>query len=133
MITEASIAEQLPPGAMKSVGDEKMPAGVIDEGLHTEGDILGRQALIMARARGGMAYDDGDEFSESFVQKVRHMNLPKQFVHQRLSKDTIDQIVRGSQQRDQQYIGSNADWTGYSATCVLRHCHYRIRTLRKNV
>src|SRR5262249_9598326 len=31
-----------------------------------------------------------------------------------ISQDTINQLVQGSVQRDgQQYIGNNADWTGY--------------------
>jgi hypothetical protein len=106
-----SYIKSVAPEAKKS--GEGKPAGVIDENLQTEGDVLGRQALIMARARGGMAYDDGDQFSDSFAKKVRALNMPKQFVHQRLSEETINSIQQGSQNRDQQYIGSNADWTGY--------------------
>src|SRR6266702_2486333 len=112
-VTDSKIAAQLPDNTQKSVGNTKQAAGVIDESLYTEGDILARQALVMARARGGSPYEDGDEFSESFVARVRDLNLPKQYVHQRLSTDTINQITQGSQNRDQQYIGTNADWTGY--------------------
>jgi hypothetical protein len=111
-VTETLIKEQLPQGAQKS-GDSKVAVGVIDEGLYTEGDILKNQALIMARARHGIAYEDGAEFSDNFVQEMRRMNMPKQFVHQRLSEATINQIQQGTQNRDQQFVGSNADWTGY--------------------
>jgi hypothetical protein len=112
-VTESIIKNQLPANAQKETGDTTQIAGVIDNSLYTEGDILARQALVMARARGGSAYDDGDEFSDKFVRQVRNLNLPKQYVHQRLNEDTINQIVQGSQNRDQQYLGSNADWTGY--------------------
>lgn len=112
-VTDTTIKDQLPSSAQKSIGDSRVAVGVIDEGMYTEGDILKNQALIMARARHGIAYEDGAEFSDSFVQEMRRMNMPKQFVHQRLSEETINQIQQGTQQRDQQYIGNNADWTGY--------------------
>lgn len=106
------IKSQLPPGAMKS-GEAKRAAGVIDEGLYTETDVLKNQAREMARARGGIAYENGDEFSQKFIEQVRGLNVPKQYVHQRLSEETINMLMQGSQSRDQQYIGNNADWTGY--------------------
>jgi len=112
-VTDNVIQGQLPPGAQKSVGDSKHAAGVIDESLYTETDVLANQARMMARARNGIAYENGDEFSDRFVRDVRGMNMPKQYVHQRLSQDTINALQTGSQQRDQQYIGNNADWTGY--------------------
>lgn len=111
-VTESVLKEQLPQDAQKS-GDAKIAVGVIDESMYTEGDILKNQALIMARARHGIAYEDGAEFSDRFTQELRRYNTPKQFVHQRLSQETINQIQQGTQQRDQQYIGNNADWTGY--------------------
>lgn len=106
------IKEQLPAGAMKS-GNAKHAAGVIDESLYTENDVLANQARAMARARGGLAYENGDEFSEKFTRAVRDHNLPKQYVHQRLTQETLNQIMQGTQSRDQQWIGNNADWTGY--------------------
>lgn len=106
------IKSQLPPGAMKS-GEAKHAAGVIDEGLYTETDVLKNQAREMARARGGITYENGDEFGQKFVEQVRALNVPKQYVHQRLSEETINMLMQGSQSRDQQYIGNNADWTGY--------------------
>jgi hypothetical protein len=110
--TDATVKEQLS-GAQKSIGDSKTAVGVIDESMYTEGDILRNQALIMARARHGIAYEDGAEFSDSFVREMRRLNMPKQYVHQRLNEETINAIQQGSQNRDQQYIGNNADWTGY--------------------
>jgi hypothetical protein len=67
----------------------------------------------MARARRGIPFENGDDFSDQFTRAVRQHNVPKQYVHQRLSEETINQIQQGSQNRDQQYIGNNADWTGY--------------------
>jgi hypothetical protein len=111
-VNEATMKEQLPQGVQKS-GDAKLAVGVIDEGLYTQGDVLKNQALMMARARQGIAVEDGAQFTEEFTQQFRRYNTPKQFVHQRLSEETINQIQQGTQQRDQQYIGNNADWTGY--------------------
>lgn len=110
--TDAAVKEQLP-GAQKSIGDSKIAVGVIDESMYTEGDILKNQALIMARARHGIAYEDGAEFSDNFVREMRRLNTPKQYVHQRLNEETLNAIQQGTQNRDQQYIGNNADWTGY--------------------
>lgn len=112
-ITEATLKEQLPSGAQKNVVDSNVAVGVIDERMYTEGDILKNQALVMARARHGIAYEDGAEFGDNFVKEMRRLNTPKQFVHQRLSEETINAIQQGSQQRDQQYVGNNTDWTGY--------------------
>ena len=112
-INETTLKEQLPQGAQKNVMDSNVAVGVIDERMYTEGDILKNQALVMARARHGIAYEDGAEFGDNFVKEMRRLNMPKQFVHQRLSEDTINAIQQGSQQRDQQYIGNNSDWTGY--------------------
>lgn len=112
-VTDTIIQDQLPSGAQKSIADSKAAVGVIDESMYTEGDILKNQALIMARARHGVAYEDGAEFSDDFVREMRRLNMPRQYVHQRLNEATINAIQQGSQQRDQQYIGNNADWTGY--------------------
>src|SRR5579859_3507293 len=108
---DALVKEQLPPGAQKS-GDAK-PTGVIDESLYTETDVLANQVRAMARARNGVVYENGDQFGDRFIQQIRALNVPKQYVHQRLSEETRNSIMEGAQQRDQQYIGNNADWTGY--------------------
>lgn len=108
---DALVKDQLPPGTQKS-GDAKA-AGVIDESLYTETDVLQNQARAMARARGGMTYENGDDFGDRFIDHVRALNLPKQYVHQHVTEDTINQLTKGSQNRDQQYVGGNTDWTGY--------------------
>lgn len=112
-VTEATLKEQLPQGAQKNVVDSNVAIGVIDERMYTEGDILRNQALVMARARHGIAYEDGAEFGDNFVKEMRRLNMPKQFVHQRLNEETINAIQQGQQNRDQQYVGNNSDWTGY--------------------
>lgn len=109
---DSTIKNQLPESAMKS-GDSKTAAGVIDENLYSETDVLANQARAMARARSGIPYENGDEFSDRFTRAVREHNLPKQYVNQRLSEETLNQIMQGSQNRDQQWVGNNADWTGY--------------------
>lgn len=113
MSTVDIVKDQLPPGAQKNVVDSNIAVGVIDERMYTEGDILRNQALVMARARHGVAYEDGAEFGDNFVREMRRLNMPRQYVHMRLNEETINQIQQGTQQRDQQYIGNNADWTGY--------------------
>lgn len=113
MSTVDIVKDQLPPGTQKNVIDSNIAVGVIDEGMYSEGDILKNQALVMARARHGVAYEDGAEFGDNFVREMRRLNMPRQYVHMRLNEETINQIQQGTQQRDQQYIGNNADWTGY--------------------
>lgn len=111
-ISEALIREQLPPGAQKS-GSSKEVTGVIDENLQTDGDILRNQALSIARARQGVTYETGAEFSDAFIERVKQNNVPNRYVNQRMTQDTINAISLGSQERTQAYVGSNADWTGY--------------------
>lgn len=113
MSTVDIVKDQLPPGTQKNVMDSNIAVGVIDEGMYTEGDVLKNQALVMARARHGVAYEDGAEFGDNFVREMRRLNMPRQYVHMRLNEETINAVQQGSQQRDQQYIGNNADWTGY--------------------
>lgn len=110
-VTEAMIKEQLPPGARKS-GDGKEVAGVIDDSLHTQEDVLMNQALMMARARQGIPYEAGAQFSDAFV-KEHMVRAPKEMLHRSLSEETITALQQGQLQRDQQYIGNNQDWTGY--------------------
>jgi hypothetical protein len=109
-ISEASIKEQLPPGARKS-GDGNEIAGVIDDGLYSDSDVLANQARLIARAKKGMAYEDGANFSQDFLERVKSNKRPANYVG--LNAETINGLMTGSQQRDQQYVGNNADWTGY--------------------
>lgn len=117
MITQASIREQIPGQTMQNVqisGDGKEVAGVIDERLQTEGDVLANQAIMMARARnGGIAYEAGADLPADFIKRIQGNNLPAQYFGRSMSQETIDALTVGSQQRDQQWIGNNADWTGY--------------------
>jgi len=112
-ITDSAVLDQLPPGAQKSVGNTKAAAGVIDDSLFGDHDILANQARLAARARRGIAYEDGADFSPEFLRSVQNLNMPKQYINRHLSEETITQLMTGSQQRDQQYVGNNADWTGY--------------------
>lgn len=113
-ITEDTIRAQLPPGAQRS-GEGREIAGVIDEGLYTDGDILANQARVMARARRGIAYEPGAQFDDDFVK--RHvLRAPTAMFERNLSADAITSLTalqEGAFQRDQQYTGSNADWTSY--------------------
>lgn len=117
MITETTLKQQLPPGAQKSAGDTKDIAGVIDERVHTDGDVLLNQAMMLSRARNGIAYESGADFSDDFIQRVRKHNLPRQLVNQRLSQDTINALSQSGIQRTGQagelYEGNNTEWTGY--------------------
>jgi hypothetical protein len=112
VVTETDIKEQLPPGAQKSIGNTKEVAGVIDESIGGDSDVLLNQARLMARARRGVMYEGGGDFSDEFVQRYL-VRTPKEYINRSLSADTIQALMQGSQSRDQQYIGNNADWTGY--------------------
>lgn len=113
-ITEDTIRQQLPPGAQRS-GESKEITGVIDEGLYTDQDMLANQARLMARMRGGMAYEAGAQFDDAFVKK-HVLRAPVSMFERNLSTEAINalqQVQEGLFNRDQQYIGSNQDWTGY--------------------
>lgn len=108
-----AIREQLPPGAQRSDGNTgREIAGVIDEGLGGDSDVLLNQARMMARARRGVMYDAGGNFSDEFVRQ-HLVRTPKEYINRSLTSDTIQALMAGQLQRDQQYIGNNADWTGY--------------------
>lgn len=110
-VSEALIKDQLPPGAQKSGGGKEI-AGVIDESLYGDQDVLANQARMMARARGAVAYEAGAQFSDEFIRR-NVINTPASMIERSMSADTIQALQEGQLQRDQQYIGSNADWTGY--------------------
>lgn len=112
-ITEDTIRQQLPPGAQRS-GEGEI-TGVIDEGLYTDQDMLANQARLMARSKRGMAYEAGAQFDDEFVKK-HVLRAPITMFERNLKEETINalqQVQEGLFNRDQQYIGSNADWTGY--------------------
>lgn len=111
-ITESTIKDQLPPGAQKETGNSKEIAGVIDNSIHTQEDMLMNQALMMARARQGIPYEAGAQFSDEFV-KQHVVRAPKELLHRSLNSETIEMLQQGQINRDQQYVGNNADWTGY--------------------
>ncbi len=111
MPTEVAIL----PGSQQ-VGDGKQVSGYLDTSLQGDGDVLESQAIRMARARGkgSIVYEGGAEFPDDFVNQVKKQNVPAQYAYQRgVSQDTINALTQGSVQRDQQYVGNNADWTGY--------------------
>jgi len=124
--TEDLVREQLPPGAQKSGGGREI-TGVIDDRIHTEQDMLAYQAYRSAKARRGILYEDGSELSPEFIRAMSAARRPieemaighgnPKIYHERSSTSetihTINSLMTGSQQRDQQYVGSNADWTGY--------------------
>lgn len=113
-ITEETIRAQLPPGAQRS-GEGREIAGVIDESLYSDADVLANQARLMARARRGLAYEPGAQFDDDFVKK-HVLRAPLSMFERNLNAETINalqQVQEGQFNRDQQYIGTNADWTGY--------------------
>lgn len=116
-VTTAQVQGQLPPGAQESRGNTKEIAGVIDERIHSEGDVLLNQAMMLSRARQGIPYESGADFSDEFIERVKKNNVPRQYVNQRLSQDTINSIAQSSINRSGQpgelYEGNNTEWTGY--------------------
>lgn len=109
--TVDAIRAQLPPGAQIS-GSGKDVAGVIDESLGGDSDVLMNQARMMARARRGVMYDAGGQFSDEFIRN-NLIRTPKEYINRSLTAETIQALQQGQLSRDQQYIGNNADWTGY--------------------
>ncbi len=88
--------DQLPQGAQKATGNTKNAVGVIEEGFVPDGDVLANQAsAIMRNAPVGSAIYGGG--SSNF------------------SEETIQAVIAGQQQfqRDQAYVGNNANFTGY--------------------
>lgn len=115
-ITQETIAAQLPPGTGAQItGGGKEIAGVIDASLGGDRDVLRRQAMMMARAKGAHIYEPGGQLSDDFVQE--HLHRAPEALLQRyqrnIGSDTINALLGGQLQRDQQYVGGNADWTGY--------------------
>lgn len=112
-VTADTIKEQLPPGAMRSDGNTgREIAGVIDESLGGESDVLLNQARMMARAKRGVMYEGGGNFSDDFVRQ-HLVRTPKEYINRSLTSETIQALMAGQISRDQQYVGNNADWTGY--------------------
>ncbi len=112
-VSQSAIKEQLPDAQLASGNTGKEVAGVIDNSLQTEGDVLAYQARMMARVRNGMAYEDSASLSKEFIQNVRKLNRPSSEINRTISEETINSLLQGGINRDQQYVGSNTDWTGY--------------------
>src|SRR5215469_15073497 len=111
-ITEETLRNQgLDPGAMRS-GEGKEFAGVIDDSMYTENDILKNQARIIARARQGLAMETGAQFSDELIASSV-LRAPVQLFERNLNAETIQALMQGGLQRDQQYVGPNTDWTTY--------------------
>jgi hypothetical protein len=109
------ITDQLPPGSQRA-GEGNLPAGVLDERIQTDQDVLLNQALMISRAKQGVPYS-GQEFPAEFLNRVKQHNTPNQYVHQHLSQETINSLAQSSLSRSGQagelYEGSNSEWTGY--------------------
>ena len=112
-VSEDTIKQQLPADAQVSRGNSgKEIAGVIDESLGGEQDILMNQARMLARARRGVVYDAGGQFSDDFVRE-HLVRVPTNMMNRSMNEETLNALTQGALNRDQQYIGNNADWTGY--------------------
>lgn len=116
-MTTTQVQAQMPPGAQESRGNTKEIAGVIDERLNTDGDVLLNQAMMLSRARRGIPYEAGAEPSDEFVHQMKRYNTPGNLIHQHLSEETINSLAQSNINRSGQagelYEGSNAEWTGY--------------------
>ena len=112
-VSQAAIKEQLPADAQISVGNEKDVAGVIDESIQGDFDMLAYQARMMARARRGMVYGTASDLDNDDFIRRNVVRTPKDMINRSINQDTINSLVQGQLNRDQQYIGNNADWTGY--------------------
>lgn len=116
-VTTTQVQNQLPPGAQESRGNTSEIAGVIDERLNTDGDVLLNQALMLSRARRGIPYESGANFSDEFVGQMKRYNAPGNLIHRHLSEETINSLAQSSINRTGQagelYEGSNTEWTGY--------------------
>ncbi len=115
-ITAETIKEQAPPGAQLSQGNSgKDITGVIDDSLTGDQDVLRRQAMMIARAKHGVAIESADQLTDEMIGRfVKRAPVSHLSRYQRnIGSDTINSLLGGDLNRDQQYIGANADWTGY--------------------
>lgn len=113
--------DQLPPGAQISQGNTKQAIGVIDERLDSDGDILYYQAAKVARARAaeaaaqglsvGVYTGDGGNVSAEITRMVGDSRYPGALAG--MTQNTINQLAQGDVTRDQQFVGNNANFTGY--------------------
>lgn len=107
-----AILTQVPADAQISRGETKEPIGVIDERLDTEGDMLRHQALQVARQRGlaAQAIYNGT-LNADVIRSVDRSRVPGQLMN--MNMETLNALANGTLTRDQAYVGSNANFTGY--------------------
>lgn len=115
--TDEMIRAQLPPDAQKSSGNTGGEVlGVIDGSIGGDRDILRRQARTAALAwNHDRTFEHPGQMDDNFLREHFH-RAPVEMLaryERNINTDTIDALLTGTQQRDQQYIGGNADWTGY--------------------
>jgi hypothetical protein len=113
--------DQLPPGAQLSEGNTKAPIGVIDDRLDGDGDVLYYQAAKVARARAaeaaakgvnvGVYNGDPGTMDAGITRMVDENRYPGALVG--MTQHTLNMLAQGTITRDQQFVGNNANFTGY--------------------
>lgn len=104
---------QLPAGAKQSTGNTKAAVGVLEEGMFTDGSVLERQAEMFARGRNlpaEVTWREGNTIPDAVLERVKAQ--PYNGMSQ-MNTDTINAVQQGTQQRDQAFVGNNANFTGY--------------------
>jgi hypothetical protein len=102
---------QLPEGAQKSIGNTKNAVGVLEEGYAPEGSVLARQAQQIAALRGvAMPANSGGQLTDDVLERVQTFQGINPMI---MNNQTLQALTSGEINRDQAFVGNNANFTGY--------------------
>lgn len=111
MAVDVTQVEQAHPGAELINGKDRADAKGVLAPLYEDADVLKYQAMKVAQLRRNASiYTTGESLPENFVKRVA-ASAKRGVVG--LNEATINALQKGDLTRDQAYVGSNAQWTGY--------------------
>ncbi len=111
MAVDVTQVEQAYPNAELINGKDRADAKGVLMPLNEDADVLNYQAMKVARLRrNAQIYSSGEQLPEDFVNRIK-ASAKRGIVG--LNEQTINALQEGELTRDQAYVGSNAQWTGY--------------------
>lgn len=103
------INEMQPEGEIFNKGASETPVNVLP--TMEDADVLAYQAMKVAKLRRNASiYHTGEALPENFVKRVA-ASAKRGMVG--LNEQTLNALQEGELTRDQAYVGSNSQWTGY--------------------